>query len=134
MCSTCLLSACRRDLPFDAIEFVTYEQLKKAYKGMKGGRELNAAEVSVLGAGAGAATGLITCPLDVLKTRQMLGSSEYKNVLDCAVSIVRQEGFQALMKGWQPRYAFLLSKRGHVVGWNAVQLSPYARVTVRSCH
>ena len=37
-----------RDLPFDAIEFVAYEQLKKAYK-LHVSRELNAAETSAIG-------------------------------------------------------------------------------------
>jgi hypothetical protein len=37
-----------------------------------GGRaELNAAETSVVGAAAGAVTGLLTTPLDVIKTRLM---------------------------------------------------------------
>ena len=40
-----------RDIPFDAIEFVAYEQLKRAYAAtLKGGREVNAAEVSAIGA------------------------------------------------------------------------------------
>ena len=40
-----------RDIPFDAIEFVAYEQLKRAYAAtLPGGREVNAAEVSAIGA------------------------------------------------------------------------------------
>lgn len=38
-------------------------------------RELNSAEYSVFGAVAGAFTGLVTTPLDVLKTRMMLDVS-----------------------------------------------------------
>ena len=38
-----------RDLPFDAIEFVAYEQLKQAYTATLKGRDINAAEVSAIG-------------------------------------------------------------------------------------
>lgn len=45
-----------RDLPFDAIEFVAYEQLRKAAaKALK--RDPNPAEVSIVGALAGGITG-----------------------------------------------------------------------------
>lgn len=40
-----------RDLPFDAIEFVAYEQLKSSYRALLGGkREILPVEVSVIGA------------------------------------------------------------------------------------
>lgn len=40
-----------RDLPFDAIEFVSYEQMKRAYGVTLGGkREINAAETAAMGA------------------------------------------------------------------------------------
>ena len=39
-----------RDLPFDAIEFVTYEQIRKAYRlSLKGQRDINAWETSAIG-------------------------------------------------------------------------------------
>jgi hypothetical protein len=45
-----------RDLPFDAIEFVAYEQGKKAWTKFKGA-ELNPGETSIVGAFAGGVTG-----------------------------------------------------------------------------
>lgn len=40
-----------RDLPFDAIEFVAYEQLRKAYRlSLKGKRDINPWETSAIGA------------------------------------------------------------------------------------
>lgn len=100
-----------RDLPFDAIEFVTYEQLKKGYKQvvLKDSRDLNPAEHSVFGAGAGAATGLLTTPLDVLKTRLMIqgANKKYANFLDCAMKIAAEEGPSALFRGWQPRVIWI---------------------------
>ena len=49
-----------RDLPFDAIEFVAYEQGKKAWSTFKGA-ELNPAETSIVGAFAGGVTGAQPC-------------------------------------------------------------------------
>ena len=100
-----------RDLPFDAIEFVAYEQLKKNYKTLvlEDERDLNPGEHSIFGAAAGAVTGLVTTPLDVLKTRLMIqgGTGQYKNVFDCASQIIRQEGAGALLRGWQPRVIWI---------------------------
>ena len=45
-----------RDLPFDAIEFVVYEQLKTGYS-KYAKRDLYSAETSVIGAFAGGFTG-----------------------------------------------------------------------------
>lgn len=97
-----------RDLPFDAIEFVTYEQLKRAYS-FSVKRELHPAETSVIGAFAGGFTGVITTPLDVLKTRLMTqgASGRYKNLFDATVQIARSEGMGAFMSGWQPRLIWI---------------------------
>lgn len=97
-----------RDLPFDAIEFVAYEQLKKAAENATG-RELRAAEVSAVGAAAGAVTGVVTTPLDVLKTRLMTqgAGGKYKGVVDCARRIAAEEGVRTLFAGWQPRVLWI---------------------------
>ncbi|GIL81674.1 hypothetical protein Vretimale_1310 [Volvox reticuliferus] len=97
-----------RDLPFDAIEFVAYEQIKKAYS-LTVKRELNPGETSLVGAFAGGFTGVITTPLDVLKTRLMTqgASGRYKNLFDATVTIARTEGLGAFMSGWQPRLIWI---------------------------
>ena len=47
-----------RDLPFDAIEFVTYDQLRRAYKvSLAGSREVSSAETAVMGEYAPRGTG-----------------------------------------------------------------------------
>jgi solute carrier family 25 S-adenosylmethionine transporter 26 len=98
-----------RDLPFDAIEFVAYEQLKRAYMSSVGGRDLHAPEVSAVGAAAGAVTGVLTTPLDVLKTRLMTqgASGKYKGVVDCARRVAAEEGVGTLFAGWQPRVIWI---------------------------
>ncbi|KAL6509841.1 putative S-adenosylmethionine carrier 2, chloroplastic [Orobanche gracilis] len=60
-----------RDLPFDAIQFSIYEQLRIGYK-LAARRDLNDPETAIIGAFAGAITGAMTTPLDVIKTRLMV--------------------------------------------------------------
>lgn len=45
-------------------------------------------------------------PVDVVKTRmQGLGAARYRNVADCALQILRQEGLRAFYKGATARLA-----------------------------
>ncbi|KAJ9553742.1 hypothetical protein OSB04_017787 [Centaurea solstitialis] len=88
-----------RDLPFDAIQFCIYEQLRIGYK-LAARRDLNDPENAAIGAFAGALTGAITTPLDVIKTRLMIQGSgnQYKGIVDCVQTILREEGPPALLK------------------------------------
>ncbi|KAG8383431.1 hypothetical protein BUALT_Bualt04G0012500 [Buddleja alternifolia] len=97
-----------RDLPFDAIQFCLYEQLRIGYK-LAAKRDLNDPENAIIGAFAGALTGAITTPLDVIKTRLMVQGSanQYKGIFDCVQTIVREEGPQALLKGIGPRVMWI---------------------------
>ncbi|KAF5458038.1 hypothetical protein F2P56_022103 [Juglans regia] len=97
-----------RDLPFDAIQFCIYEQLRIGYKAAAK-RDLNDPENAIIGAFAGALTGAITTPLDVIKTRLMIQGSanQYKGILDCVQTIVRKEGPSALLKGIEPRVLWI---------------------------
>ncbi|KAG1335475.1 putative Adenine nucleotide transporter BT1, chloroplastic/mitochondrial [Cocos nucifera] len=97
-----------RDLPFDAIQFCIYEQLRIGYKIMAR-RELNDPENAVIGAFAGAITGAITTPLDVMKTRLMIQGSanQYNGLLNCAQTIIREEGPTAFLKGIGPRVLWI---------------------------
>ncbi|PON58690.1 Mitochondrial carrier domain containing protein [Parasponia andersonii] len=97
-----------RDLPFDAIQFCIYEQLRIGYK-VAAKRDLNDPENALIGAFAGALTGAITTPLDVIKTRLMIQGSanQYKGIFDCVQTIVREEGPPALLKGIGPRVLWI---------------------------
>ncbi|VVA31558.1 PREDICTED: S-adenosylmethionine [Prunus dulcis] len=97
-----------RDLPFDAIQFCLYEQLRLGYKAAAK-RELNDPENAIIGAFAGAITGAATTPLDVIKTRLMVQGSanQYKGIIDCVQTIVREEGPPALLKGIGPRVLWI---------------------------
>ncbi|XP_012570107.1 S-adenosylmethionine carrier 1, chloroplastic/mitochondrial isoform X1 [Cicer arietinum] len=88
-----------RDLPFDALELCVYEQLRIGYK-LAAKRDLNDPENAMLGAFAGAITGAVTTPFDVVKTRLMVQGTQkhYKGICDCVSTIVKEEGAHALFK------------------------------------
>ena len=79
-----------------AIRFFVMETLKEQYR--KYTNKGHNASVPVLITGifgiiAGAASVFGNTPLDVVKTRmQSLEASKYKNTLDCAIKIMRNEG------------------------------------------
>jgi hypothetical protein len=58
-----------RDLPYSALQFAFYEQEQKAAKAWMGTREIGLPLEIFTGATAGGMAGVLTCPLDVVKTR-----------------------------------------------------------------
>jgi hypothetical protein len=59
-----------RDLPFSALQFAFYEQEQKWAKQWAGpGNEIGLALEILTGASAGGMAGVLTCPMDVVKTR-----------------------------------------------------------------
>ncbi|XP_065848316.1 S-adenosylmethionine carrier 1, chloroplastic/mitochondrial-like isoform X2 [Euphorbia lathyris] len=97
-----------RDLPFDAVQFCIYEQLMMGYK-IAAQRDLKGPEIALVGAFAGAITGAMTTPLDVVKTRLMVQGSghQYRGIFDCLKTISKEEGFHALLKGIGPRVVWI---------------------------
>ncbi|MQL97569.1 hypothetical protein Taro_030260 [Colocasia esculenta] len=72
-------------------------------------RDLTDPENAVIGAFAGVITGAVTTPLDVIKTRLMIQGSakQYRGVVDCVQTVVREEGPSALLKGIGPRVLWI---------------------------
>ncbi|KAL3655170.1 S-adenosylmethionine carrier 1, chloroplastic/mitochondrial [Castilleja foliolosa] len=97
-----------RDLPFDAIQFCIYEQLRIGYK-LAARRDLNDPENAIIGAFAGAITGAITTPLDVIKTRLMVQGSakQYNSISHCISTILKEEGSSAFLRGMGPRVLWI---------------------------
>jgi hypothetical protein len=58
-----------RDLPFSALQFAFYEQAQTWARQWKNSREIGLPLELLTGASAGGLAGVITCPLDVVKTR-----------------------------------------------------------------
>ncbi|XP_066257673.1 putative tricarboxylate transport protein, mitochondrial [Euwallacea similis] len=87
-----------------AIRFFVMESLKDMYKGEDKKKAVPKWLVGIFGAVAGAASVFGNTPLDVVKTRmQGLEASKYKNTLDCAIKIWKNEGAFAFYKGTVPR-------------------------------
>lgn len=90
-----------------AIRFFVMESLKSEYRRLSG-KDANAPVpvliTGIFGLIAGAASVFGNTPVDVVKTRmQGLEASKYKNTLDCAVQIMKNEGPKAFYKGTVPR-------------------------------
>ena len=58
-----------RDLPFSALQFAFYEEEQKWAKQFVGGRDIGLGLEILTATTAGGMAGVITCPLDVVKTR-----------------------------------------------------------------
>ncbi|WZZ46135.1 hypothetical protein YC2023_042394 [Brassica napus] len=83
---------------------------QEGFKGLYAARrELNDPENALIGAFAGALTGAVTTPLDVIKTRLMVQGSakQYQGIVDCVQTIVKEEGASALLKGIGPRVLWI---------------------------
>jgi len=95
-----------RDSPFAMIQFPIWEALKR-YGTKAKGSDLNAFEVSVCGAIAGSSTGALTCPLDVIKTRIILGTDAegvaYKGLRDVMGRMYVERGMSTFFTGIVPR-------------------------------
>ncbi|XP_065630087.1 S-adenosylmethionine carrier 1, chloroplastic/mitochondrial isoform X2 [Quercus suber] len=91
----------------DAVRLIV---AKEGFKGLYvARRDLNDPENAIIGAFAGAITGAITTPLDVIKTRLMVQGSanQYEGICDCVRTIVKEEGTHALLKGIGPRVLWI---------------------------
>lgn len=87
-----------------AIRFYVMETLREWYKGGDKNKECPKLLVGAFGAVAGAASVYGNTPIDVVKTRmQGLEAARYKNTMDCAMQIWRNEGPFAFYKGTVPR-------------------------------
>uniref|UniRef100_A0A3Q3FQS1 Solute carrier family 25 member 1a n=1 Tax=Labrus bergylta TaxID=56723 RepID=A0A3Q3FQS1_9LABR len=87
-----------------AIRFYVMNLLRNWYKGDDPRKEMHPIVTAMFGATAGAASVFGNTPLDVVKTRmQGLEAYRYKNTVDCAFQILKQEGPQAFYKGTVPR-------------------------------
>ena len=102
-----------REIPFAAIQFPLYERLKvmvaQHYDQPHGATPLQAA---ACGSASGAVAAAATTPLDVLKTRLMLGADRHgvlynKGVGDVLRRTVQEEGAVALWAGVQPRVLWI---------------------------
>lgn len=99
-----------REIPFSLIQFPLYEAMKAAWRRSRGA-DIKAHEAALCGSISGAFAAACTTPLDVVKTRLMLGADKHGVAYDGMVStfqrIVRDEGAATLLSGIQPRVMWI---------------------------
>lgn len=96
-----------------AVRLTTYSSLRSM--ATAGGRTPGSAETFGMGAIAGIVTVYCTMPFDVVKTRmQSNAASQYKGTLDCATTMLKEEGIRRFWKGTTPRLTRLVLSGGIV--------------------
>jgi len=104
--SACLL----RDVPFSAVYFTLYANLKKMLRdrlGMAPNEKLSILHLFLCSSLAGTVSAFSVTPADVIKTRLQVqtavGSVAYKGIIDTFSRTLKEEGPRALFKGAVPR-------------------------------
>ncbi|CAM9948956.1 unnamed protein product [Ectocarpus sp. 6 AP-2014] len=99
-----------REIPFSFIQFPIYEGLKAAWAKRRGG-PLEPYEAAGCGSVSGAFAAAVTTPMDVVKTRLMLGTDKhgetYRGLGDTFRRVYTEEGAAALMSGVTPRVTWI---------------------------
>ena len=99
-----------REVPFAFIQFPLYERLKVEWSNIQNYdvSPIQSATCGSISAGIAAA---FTTPLDVIKTRLMLGSDRngvhYKGARDVVTRIMNEEGSSVFLSGIQPRVMWI---------------------------
>ena len=104
-------STLMREIPFAFIQFPIYEKAKLEWATYMGKEQVSPLQAAACGSFGGAIAAAFTTPLDVIKTRLMLGKDihgiEYKNVLDVVKRIQKEEGSATFLNGIQPRVMWI---------------------------
>lgn len=100
-----------REIPFALIQFPLWERLKKEIATWQG-RETSPWQGALCGSLSGGFAAAITTPLDVAKTRIMLGQSD-AGFVGTIQKVFQNEGFGAIFSGVAPR-TFWISLGGFV--------------------
>ena len=95
-----------REIPFAFIQFPIYEALKRVWVRRNGHDGLTPAQGALCGSVAGSLAAAATTPLDLLKTRQMLGYAK-GGVLEEVRSIIKTDGVNGLFRGLGPRVGWM---------------------------
>jgi solute carrier family 25 S-adenosylmethionine transporter 26 len=99
-----------REIPFAMIQFPLYEKAK-LWWGEHKGSSVNPVQAALCGSISGGFAAGLTTPLDVVKTRLMLGADRdgkpYKNAVNVVRRTMEQEGPKAFASGIQPRVMWI---------------------------
>lgn len=96
-----------REVPFSMIQFPLYEQMKVQLATYYHQESCTPLQAAACGSASGSVAAALTTPLDVLKTRLMLGNDRdgkpYKNVRDVYTKMLQHEPYRNFWSGLQPR-------------------------------
>lgn len=99
-----------REIPFSAVQFPLYEHFKIEW-GRYQGRDTSPLQAAACGAFAGGIAAAFTTPIDVIKTRLMLGNDSsgvpYLGFRDAFTRVKQQEGVRKLFSGIGPRVTWI---------------------------
>ena len=101
-----------RNVPFVMTTFTTMDLLKRyRLKRTQDKTNLSTVENVVIGISSALVAGLLTNPMDVVKTRMMTQAAStavpYSSALDCLVTVVKTEGPLALLSGLKQRSVYM---------------------------
>lgn len=91
-----------REVPFDTIQMLVFQSLR--YTSLFGKEESSSFKY---GAVAGALTGFITTPIDVIKTLTMVDSKKYRTFIQSMKDLYLESGFKAFWRGWMIRTTYI---------------------------
>lgn len=98
--------------PETALKFTFYEHAKRVLRG-DSSSELNAKQRFLAGAIAGALSQTVIYPMEVLKTRLVLGQTgDHRGICHCLMKLLRTEGFRALYRGYIPNMLGIIPYAG----------------------
>jgi solute carrier family 25 S-adenosylmethionine transporter 26 len=100
-----------REIPFAMIQFPLYEALKKYWaETIRDGVPVNPIQAAACGSFSGGIAAAITTPLDVIKTRLMLGADKDGKLYEGVGDVIRRtslEGNRVFFSGIQPRVMWI---------------------------
>ncbi len=106
-----------REIPFAFIQFPIYEHMKVSWAKYQSIQQVSPVQAALCGSISGAIAAACTTPLDVIKTRLMIGKDgkgiTYHNAADVARRVIQEEGWRTLLRGIEPR-VFWISLGGFV--------------------
>eukprot|EP00980_Cylindrotheca_fusiformis_P001728 scaffold397_cov111-Cylindrotheca_fusiformis.AAC.6 len=99
-----------REIPFAMIQFPLYEKAKVLWSERQG-VPVNPVQAALCGSIAGGFAAGVTTPLDVVKTRLMLGvdrdGKPYQSAVDVIRRTLQQDGMRTFASGIQPRVMWI---------------------------
>lgn len=100
-----------REIPFAFIQFPLYERMKVSWAKYQKIEQVSPWQAALCGSVSGGFAAAVTTPLDVIKTRLMIGKDGqgvvYNNALDVAKRTIHHEGWKTLFKGIEPRVMWI---------------------------